>query len=48
MPDEQPTEDAPDECPECGTTAFDLGHPTVERPFLAWLCIGCRWGTAAY
>jgi hypothetical protein len=43
-----PQEPAPDECPECGTTAFELDHPIPERPFPAWLCPNCRWGTAAY
>ncbi|MEW1803244.1 hypothetical protein ACIGO7_35510 [Streptomyces virginiae] len=43
-----PVEPAPDECPECGTKAFELEHPTAERPFPAWMCTDCRWGTAAY
>ncbi|MFH9798060.1 hypothetical protein [Streptomyces virginiae] len=45
-----PQEPAPDECPECGTTAFELDYDAVDgsRPFPAWMCTGCRWGTAAY
>lgn len=39
----------PEECPECGTTVFEFDHAAADgsRPFPAWMCTGCRWGTAA-